>query len=247
MEQYFIKDYTGGSFVLFDTTHLCVLGGILLLNILLVIYGKRITPEASRTIRPIMATVLLGNEIGWHIWNVATGQWSLQATLPLHACSIFVVLNTIMLIFRSEKIFPFSYLIGIIAAIQALTTPDCGIYGFPHYRAVQTFIAHGLIVTSSVYMAVVEGMRPTWKDVGKVFLVSNIFLVIIGFVNWILGSNYFFIAHKPPTASLLDLLPPWPYYILFIELMGLIFMLIAYTPYAIMDWRASRRRAVEAS
>jgi len=56
----------------------------------------------------------------------------------------------------------------------------------------------------------------------------------------LIGSNYLFIAHKPETASLLDVLPPWPYYIAYIEVIGLVMCLILYIPFMIKDWRATQ-------
>ena len=69
-----------------------------------------------------------------------------------------------MLIFKNYTIYEFAYFMGIGGAIQALMTPDIGIYGFPHFRFFQTFISHGLLVTSAIYLTIVEGMRPTWKS-----------------------------------------------------------------------------------
>jgi len=49
-------------------------------------------------------------------------------------------------------------------------------------------------------------------------------------------------VHKPPTASLLDLLPPWPWYILWMEAIGLVVMcLILYLPFAVKDWHVKAR------
>jgi uncharacterized membrane protein YwaF len=33
----------------------------------------------------------------------------------------------------------------------------------------------------------------------------------------------------------LDVLPPWPYYQIFIEILGIVFVLLFYNPYAIRD------------
>jgi uncharacterized membrane protein YwaF len=57
-------------------------------------------------------------------------------------------------------------------------------------------------------------------------------------VNQWIGSNYLFIARKPDTASLLDVLPPWPYYIAYIEVIGLVMCLVLYIPFIIKDWKA---------
>jgi hypothetical integral membrane protein (TIGR02206 family) len=65
-------------------------------------------------------------------------------------------------------------------------------------------------------------------------------MVAIGIINWLIGSNYLFIAHKPATASLIDVLGPWPWYILSLEAIGLVLCLLLYLPYAIHDQRAAR-------
>ena len=54
----------------------------------------------------------------------------------------------------------------------------------------------------------------------------------------ILGSNYLFIARKPETASLLDVLPPWPWYLPILELIAVIIVGLLYLPFAIKDLRA---------
>jgi hypothetical integral membrane protein (TIGR02206 family) len=115
-----------------------------------------------------------------------------------------------MLIFKFYPIYEFVYFIGIGGAIQALLTPDAGIYGFPHYRIFQTMISHGLLITSGIYMTVVEGLRPTWKSFWRVVLGLNIYAAIIFPINKLLGTDFLYINAKPSTASLLDLLPPWP-------------------------------------
>ena len=159
--------------------------------------------------------------------------------LPLQVCSLLVWLGGWMLVTKSYKIYEFMYLIGIGGAIQALATPDLGIYGFPHFRFFQTFISHGLIVTSAIYMTVVEGFRPTWKSLLRVAIWMNIYMVAIYFLNTAIGSNYLMVNHKPETPSLLDLLPAWPIYILYMEGLGILTFILLYTPFVIKDWRSS--------
>ena len=89
-------------------------------------------------------------------------------------------------------------------------------------------------------MTLVEGCRPTIKSVKQVAIYGNLYLVFVFILNQIIGSNYLFIAHKPETASLLDVLPPWPYYILIIELLAAIFIFLFYAPFAIKDRRMKK-------
>ena len=54
-------------------------------------------------------------------------------------------------------------------------------------------------------------------------------------INTLIGSNYLYLNHKPPTASILDMLPAWPIYLLYMEGLGLITVFVLYFPFLIKD------------
>jgi hypothetical integral membrane protein (TIGR02206 family) len=240
MDEFFIRDFTGGPFVLFSIQHWVAIILIVLLNLTFLLLRRNAKPETLRIWRYTMAAVLIFNEAMWHIWNLVTGQWTVQTMLPLHLCSVFVFLSAYMLVKRSYPIYEFAYFLGIGGAMQAILTPDLGIYAFPHFRYFQVFISHGLIVSAAIYMTLVEGFRPTWRSYVKVLIGSNIYILFVGAVNALIGSNYLFIAHKPETASLMDVLGPWPWYILALEAIGFVLFLLLYLPFAIRDILARR-------
>jgi hypothetical integral membrane protein (TIGR02206 family) len=240
MGQFFAKDYHGAPFILFGTAHLVALGIVLLANLLIIYFRKSFTPRQKTAFRYTLAIILVLNETAWHLWNYFTGQWTIQTMLPLHLCSVLVWVSAYMLVTKNYYIYEFAYFLGIAGALQALLTPDAGIYGFPHFRFFQTMLSHGTIITAAIYMTFVEKYRPTWKSVQRVFLWGNAYMAVIFVLNSLIGSNYLFIAHKPPTASLLDMLPPWPWYILWMEVLAIVLMLLLYLPYAIKDWRGAR-------
>jgi hypothetical integral membrane protein (TIGR02206 family) len=246
MSQFFSLDWKGEPFVLFGAYHLIALGIIVLVNVWLVYFKKHSTEKSRKIFRYVLAAILVIDEMGWHYWNLATGQWTIQTMLPLHLCSILVWLGAYMLVTKNYSIYEFMYLLGIAGALQALLTPDAGRYGFPHFRAIQVMLSHGSIITAALYMTIVEGYRPTLRSIGRVMLGANVYMVLVGLVNWAIGSNFLFIAHKPETASLLDVLPAWPWYILVIEALGLAFVLLFYLPFAVMDWQKKRKAQIEA-
>ena len=239
MEIYFAGDYPGPAFEFLGPAHLIALGVLVALNFWLATF-KNASERTKSRIRWTMALILWGNEIAWHAWNIAAGQWSIQTRLPLHLCSILVWVGALMLVTKNYTIYEFTYFLGIAGAFQAVMTPDLGIYGFPHFRFFQTFLSHGLIITAAIYMTVVEGFRPTWKSLLRVAIGINMYMVVIYFVNNAIGSNYLMINSKPETASLLDLLPPWPVYILYMELIGFVNCLLLYLPFVIKDWQEKR-------
>jgi len=148
-----------------------------------------------------------------------------------------MLLACFMLIFKNYRLYEFVYFLGIGAACSALITPNAGIYGFPHFWIIETLLAHGLLLTSAVYMTIIEGFRPNLRSLWKVVVGSNIYMVLISMINWTIGSNYRHITHKPDTPSLLSLLPAWPWYIIWAEIIGLGICLILYLPFVFKDGR----------
>jgi hypothetical integral membrane protein (TIGR02206 family) len=148
-----------------------------------------------------------------------------------------------MLVNDSYSIFEVTYFWGLAGATQALLTPDIADYGFPHYRFLQFFISHGAIVTANIYMTFVRGYRPTWKSYRKAIVVTLAYTVVIGGFNLLVGGNYLFICHKPPTASLLDIMGPWPWYLIPLTFVAIAIFTLFYSPYTIKDWLAKRKQS----
>ena len=237
MIDFFAEDFQGSAFEYFGTIHLAALGALLLLNLILLRF-RNASDGTKVVIRWLLALLLLGNEIAWHYWNYLYGRWTIQTMLPLHLCSLLVWTGACMLLTKNYRVYEFMYFMGIAGAIQALATPGIGIYGFPHFVFFQYFLSHGLIITSAIYMTVVERFRPTWKSLLRVAIWMNFYVAVIFFVNIFIGSNYLMINEKPETPTLLDLLPDWPLYILYMEIIGVVTMLLLYLPFAAKDLRS---------
>ena len=99
--------------------------------------------------------------VAWQTWSIAVGKWNIRENLPLHMCSLFLFINSIMVLTRSKTLYELSYCLGIGSGLQAFLTPDPGPYGLWHFVAVQTIFGHGLLVTLTIYMTIVEGFRPS--------------------------------------------------------------------------------------
>jgi len=243
MEQFFTKDYTGAPFEMFGPAHLIAIGVIVLIGLSFIPARRLWDENAKRRFRYAMAIWLFIWEIAWHAWGIYYGTFSIQTNLPLHLCSVFVWLTIVMMINKNATIYEFAYFLGIGGAVQALLTPDSGIYGFPHFRAFQTFATHGGIVLAALYMTIVEGYRPTWQSFKRIIIWTNIYVVIVFFINLAIGSNYLMIAHKPEFPTLIDMLAPWPWYILEMEALALAICFILYIPFMVKDWVGSSQPA----
>jgi hypothetical integral membrane protein (TIGR02206 family) len=241
MDNPFARNFSGPPFEWLGPAHLGALAFILVLNFILA-RTRNASQAARQRIRWSIALILALNEIAWHAWNYAIGAWTIQTMLPLQLCAVTVWLSAALLLSGNYTLYEFVYFLGIGGAIQALITPDLGPYGFPHFRFFQTFISHGLIVTTALYMTAVEGYRPYPRSILRVALWTNVYVLLMLALNRAIGSNYLMLNGKPGTPSLLDLLPPWPVYILYMEAIGVITCLLLYLPFFLRD-RAAKLKA----
>jgi hypothetical integral membrane protein (TIGR02206 family) len=72
---------------------------------------------------------------------------------------------------------------------------------------------------------------------------ANVYLFVITVINYLLGSNYMYTLSKPSSASILDLMGPWPWYVFFAEFLALGMFLLLYLPFALADRRTRREIA----
>jgi hypothetical integral membrane protein (TIGR02206 family) len=239
MSDFFASNAPLGAFELFGPVHLLMLGVLAAINLALIFVRRTTHDDQRRRLRYFLAGLLAINELGYHIWLLLTRQWDYHWNLPLHLCSAFVWLSIVMLLFKNQFIFEMAYLLGVGAAIQPLLTSEVGAYGFPHFYAFQIFISHGGIITAALFMAIVEGMRPTGASLKRVILWGNLYLVLVTMINFLLDSNYLYTHHKPHIPTLLDALGPWPWYILAMEAIAIAISLVLYLPFWLHDRRSN--------
>ncbi|MGU3472266.1 TIGR02206 family membrane protein [Paenibacillus sp. D51F] len=218
------------KFAPFGAAHLASL--LLIAAVVLAVYLLRrklaLRPAPGRF---ILAALLAACEILLNVWYVRGDVYSPSSTLPLELCSISLYLSVLMLLLRSRFLFGIVYFTAIGGALQALATPVLA-YAYPHFRFLEFFIAHGLLIVSALYMVWVEGFRPTLRSVFTAWAAVNVIAVFVYAVDRLTGANYMFLARKPSSSSLLDVLGPYPWYILSLELVALLLFFLLYLPFA---------------
>jgi hypothetical integral membrane protein (TIGR02206 family) len=236
--QWIRADYSGPPFETFGGRHLASILALALFGAWML--RHRGADEATRRRgRLTLAAMLVVNESAWHAWAAYYGLWTADTMLPLHLCTVLVWVGAFGLVTLNLTVYEFLYFMGIGGPLQAVLTPDAGAYGLPHFRAVQTLLSHGVLIVAALYLTVVEGMRPTWASVRRVILGTLMYMVTVTLINLAIGSNYMWTLGKPPVTSLLDVLGPWPLYLIPMILLGILNVLLLYSPF----WWLDRRRA----
>lgn len=220
------------SFVAYSESHWIVLGLFVILIVML--YGGRNwlrSGKRSDYVRYALAAILALCELSLNVWYVGEGVYSAKTSLPLELCSVSLYLCVFMLLFKNRLLFQIVYFTGIGGAMQALLTPVLG-YPFPHFLFLEFFAAHIAIILAVLYMVWVENFRPTLKSIALTMGVLNVLLLVVLLINRVTGGNYMFVSRKPETASLLDFLGPYPWYLISLELVAIVLFLLLYAPFA---------------
>ena len=97
------------------------------------------------------------------------------------------------------------------------------------------------IVWAGCYLTWGLGWRPTWRLWGFTVAATALWALCVVGINLWLGTNYGYLMRKPSTASALDLLGPWPWYVLVEAVLISSFWLLVMTlPWEVMAGRRTR-------
>ncbi|MBO9600342.1 MAG: TIGR02206 family membrane protein, partial [Cohnella sp.] len=184
-------------------------------------YRRRLrSVKADAIARIFLAVTLIGSEAALYGWYALSHNWGVYS-LPFQLCSMMVWMSAALLLTKKRQLYDITFFLGILGALQALLTPDLDAT-YREFRYFHFFLAHGAIIAASVYMTVVTGWRPTVKSVFKAIGWLHVLAVPAAITNAIAGTNFMFLARKPSSGSLLDLLAPWPWYLLQLEAVALV-------------------------
>lgn len=226
------------QFELFGRLHVATLFAILALAAALpVLAGAVRSPRFSKLAGSALGTALLAAKLAEILWYAARGSdW--DHVLPLHLCDVAALVTGVMLLSRNYFLYELSYFWAMGGTLQALLTPDFQ-GSFPSAGFWFFFIPHGLVIVGAAFATGALGLRPTPGSIRRVFLATAGLAAVVAPANWMLGTNFLYLRGKPEGASLIDFLGPWPWYIVSLVPVCLLFLLLWYSPFWIAD-RKSR-------
>lgn len=221
------------GFQTFGTPHLVVMGLTLALPI--VLSGiARVTGDGrtAKSIAYLLAAMLLVNDItaGGYRLLQSGPDYFIRHYLPLHVCGVANLVTAATLIFRSRRTYEIAYFWGLVGSANAVITPGAIETGFPSWRFFQYFVIHSGIVVGVLYATWGLGMRPTLGGLFRAFVALNVFAVVVGIINLLLGSNYMYLSRPPWGTVSPFFFAPWPWYILILDALALAMFFAVYLP-----------------
>jgi len=175
----------------------------------------------------------------FYLEQARSGALSWEYSLPLDLCSLVALACILSPCIPSRLLRETAYFWGTGGALQALITPDLG-GGFPSRDCALFFWGHGGIVACIVFLVAATDFRPGRGSVWRMMAALQVYGASVGAINGLTGWNYGYLCRKPAAPSLLDLLGPWPWYLLALEGVALAtFWLLA------LPWRAGPQKGPE--
>lgn len=214
--EWFGGSYKEFDFNVFSASHFTILSIFIIVAVFLFLYRDTFKGEQWRKAEVGIAISLILIEVTYHLWMIVNGSWAVSHAIPLELCSISLILTVLLLLSKKKIFFEVLLFTAILGATQALLSPSLN-YDFPHFRFFHFFYSHLMVVWVPLYFTWVKGYRPTIWSVVKLFVFLNGIMPLVILINKFVNGNYMFLSHKPERASLLDVLGPYPWYILSLE------------------------------
>lgn len=216
----FLKDNT--DFTLFGQQHLAMMALILAACITLPRTSKRRLGEQRQLLIVRLLYITLAF---WVLFWIAIRMWQgyfdPKTDLPFDICNMLALALPLLMWRPSHRIHSIVYFWIMGGTIQAVITPH--LYeGFPHFTFFKYWIVHGGLIVAAIYTTIVFDLRPTWRNLLQSFGYLQLYALFVLLCNLLIGSNYMYLLGKPPTASPLDFLGPWPWYLLVVEAVALL-------------------------
>jgi hypothetical integral membrane protein (TIGR02206 family) len=223
---------------LLSAEHLAVLAATAALCVALPVAARAHPGDWTRLVSRVFGAVLLAWFVSYHVVVALQGSYDLASDLPLHLTDAVTVVAALALWSPGALRFELTYFWGLTASLQAVLTPGLDLDDrFPSFFFWHYFITHSGVVVAAVFLAFGLGLTGRPNAVLRVFAATAAWAALAAAGNALTGGNYMFLSERPETASVLDYMGPWPWYILGAAALALAL-------FALLDVPFRRRRAV---
>lgn len=213
----------------FCTSHIAVLLLTAFLAALMV-WMRRTGVAWVVVLEKLLATALLLEWPASLYAHHVLGDLSVQNALPFHLCDVAAFAGALALLKRGPLAAEICYFFGLTGTFQGLLTPALR-EDFPHPRFIAFFLGHASVVVAAIY--IVAGLRLTPRPRAPLRMMGWLlaYAAVVGVLNAVLRTNYAFICQKPPSPSLMDVLGPWPFYILSLIAVATVIFTLLHLPF----------------
>lgn len=115
--------------------------------------------------------------------------------IPLHLCNISMYLLLYYLVKKPKKLQQFLFLYSFFT-IGALIYPSVD-YDLSNPLLLTFFHDHIILFLVPFYLVIMEGYKPSYKNIKIPFITITIIVIISWPLNYLLNENFFYLTEKP--------------------------------------------------
>ena len=205
------------TFVRWDTPHLVVVALTLTATAIIAFLGAKCQEKTRLNICKGIAIALATMFVTEFSWRFSGGNgepW--QKNLPLHFCSVMIIVSIIALSFRKRWACAMVYFGVLTASVQGLITPALEA-GYPTFAFCIFFVSHSMLFLSAMAVIFLLRWKARRKDIVRSLLIFDAYVLAMIPVNHLLGTNYCFTQESPVPGCILDYLGAAPWYYLWLQ------------------------------
>jgi hypothetical integral membrane protein (TIGR02206 family) len=200
------------QFIAYGPSHWAVLAVFVVGVVALVWAGRRQSPRQARLFGRVagaLTAAIYAAGFGYALFPPGL-DWS----VPLHLSDLAAMVTAYALWSQQAWAVALTYYWGLVLSVQALISPALVGPDFPSWPFLGFWSIHLLVVWGAVYLTWGRGIRPGWRSFRFAVIVTLSWVAVTLAFNSVTGTDYGFLNRKPATPSLLDLMGPWPWYVL---------------------------------
>jgi hypothetical integral membrane protein (TIGR02206 family) len=219
--------------------HLAALAAVAAVSLALCAGARRWPGRWTWPAAAALGAVTAGSDVAWIVWLVRQGGWTPAVGLPLQLCDAGTFLAAAALWTRGRGLVELLWFWAIAGTVQALLTPDIP-EPYPSFVWFQYYVAHGGIVAAALFLVI--GLRLTPRPEAALCAagLTAAYAAAVGAVDVATGGDYLFLRRPPLHPSLLDVMGPWPWYLVSAAALASVLFALLQVPF----W-SGRRRGVE--
>jgi hypothetical integral membrane protein (TIGR02206 family) len=213
----------------FSPAHLAIVAAVPAAAGLLARLARR-GPRALRRVRLALAAGIALVALAGGALAAQRGEIHPPHGLPLDLCDVVLWVTVVALAAPRPWALEVAYYLGLGGSGMALLTPDVG-PDADGWTAALFFAAHGAVVGSALFLVLAGALRPRPGSWWRVLLAANAYAAAVLAFDLAFGTNYMYLREKPASGTLLDLLGPWPWYLLGGEAVALVLLWLLHLPF----------------
>ncbi len=229
------------EFHTFDNQHLVTLAAIVAMSMLVVWMARKGSSPGCAWVRRLLAFLLLGYAVGFYVEQAITHELTWEYSLPLELCNLVLIACIVSLLWPNRLATEIAYFWGLGGVVQASVTPDIT-QGFPSWQYFFFFFSHGLTLISIAFLISDRKFKFQKRSIVRMMIALNVYGLVVGTIDGLTGWNYGYLRQKPGMPSLIDFMGPWPWYLVSLEVTGLIIFILLYLPWHFLAFPVSGPR-----